>query len=119
MSAEDRQAIDQRKQLIEARARALAEGAVAARDVWALRLGARRADAGYDEASLDPTVTVAAYRDRYKITSDLLVGGGAATDAQRADRQRALAAVRAVGAADASEWSAVAPAADPVAISAP
>ena len=33
--------------------------------------------------------TVAAYRDRYKVTGDLPLGGGAANDAQRADRRRA------------------------------
>ena len=40
--------------------------------------------------------TVAAYRDRYKVTSDLPVGGGAKNDAQRADRERALSSLRAV-----------------------
>ena len=42
MSADDRQAIDERKELIESRARALAEEAVAARDTWARRLGPSR-----------------------------------------------------------------------------
>ena len=45
----------------------------------------------------------AAYRDRYKLTSDLPLGGGAKNDAQRADRQRALAALRSVRAPGASE----------------
>ena len=49
---------------------------------------------------LDAATTVAAYRDRYKITSDLPVGGGAKNDAQRADRQRALAALRAARSAE-------------------
>src|SRR3546814_20782989 len=38
--------------------------------------------------------TGAAYRDRYKIESDLAAGGGAANDAQRADRRRAQWAAR-------------------------
>lgn len=90
MSAEDRQAIDQRKELIESRARALAEDAVTSGEAWARRLGRDRGGAWMGAA-----VTVAAYRDRYKITSDLPVGGGAKNDAQRADRQRALSSLRA------------------------
>ena len=103
MSAEDRQAIDERKELIESRARALAEDAVAGRQAWARRLGPRSSDAGNGEAWLDAATTVAAYRDRYKITSDLPVGGGVKNDAQRADRQRALAALRAARSAGAPE----------------
>ena len=94
MSAEDRQAIDERKELIESRARALAEEAVASAEAWTRRLGPRPVDAG-GPAWLEAATTVAAYRDRYKVTSDLPVGGGAKNDAQRADRQRALAALRA------------------------
>ncbi|WP_240044594.1 ATP-dependent DNA helicase [Nocardioides albidus] len=95
MSAEDRQAIDQRKELIESRVRALAEDAVAGRKQWARPPQPRPVGVGSDDAWLDAVATVAAYRDRYKITSDLPVGGGAKNDAQRADRQRALAALRA------------------------
>lgn len=107
MSAEDRLAIDQRKELIEARARALAEAAVAARQPWTRRIGPRDAGRGVDDALFDAATTVAAYRERYKVTSDLPVGGSAKNDTQRADRQRALAAVRAVSAAETSESSAV------------
>jgi hypothetical protein len=114
MSAEDRQAIDQRKELIESRARALAEEAGISGEAWTRRLGQRHGGAGIDAAT-----TVAAYRDRYKVMSDLPVGGGAKNDAQRADRQRAVAAVRAVRAADALEPSAVSRAVDLVAISPP
>lgn len=94
MSAEDRQAIDQRRALIESRARALAEDAVAGRKPWARRPELRPVRVGADDAWLDAAVAVAAYRDRYKITSELPVGGSASTDAQRMDRQRALQAVR-------------------------
>lgn len=103
MSAEDRQAIDERMELIESRARALAADAVAGRQAWVRRLGPRSSDAGNGEAWLDAATTVAAYRDRYKVTSDLPVGGGVKHDAQRADRQRALAALRAARSAGASE----------------
>ena len=39
-------------------------------------------------------ITVAAYRDRYKIESDLPTGGGNSSEAQRVDRQRAQWAAR-------------------------
>ncbi len=103
LSADDRQAIDERKELIESRARALAADAVAGRQAWVRRLGPRSSDAGNGEAWLDAATTVAAYRDRYKVTSDLPVGGGVKNDAQRADRQRALAALRAARSPGASE----------------
>lgn len=90
MSAEDRQAIDQRKELIESRARALAEEAVISGEAWT-----RRLVGDHGEAWVEAATTVAAYRDRYKVMSDLPVGGSTKTDSQRADRQRAIAAVRA------------------------
>jgi hypothetical protein len=103
MSAEDRQAIDERMELIESRARVVAADAVAGRQAWVRRFGPRSSDAGSGEAWLDAATTVAAYRDRYKVTSDLPVGGGVKSDAQRADRQRARAALRAARSAGASE----------------
>jgi conjugative relaxase-like TrwC/TraI family protein len=120
MSAEDRQAIDERKVLIESRAGAVAEDAVAGRQAWVRRLGPRPSDAGIGGALLDAATTVAAYRDRYKVTSDLPVGGGVKNDAQRADRQRALAALRAARRADAPvQRPAVSPSIEVGAISAP
>jgi hypothetical protein len=94
MSAEDRQAIDQRKELIESRARAVAEDAVASGEAWVRRLAPRPAGTGPDAAWLGAVTTVAAYRDRYKIISDLPVGGSTKNDAQRADRQRVRIALR-------------------------
>ena len=43
---------------------------------------------------LSSVATVAAYRDRFGVTSDAPLGPGARTDAERADRRRALAAQR-------------------------
>lgn len=43
---------------------------------------------------LTSVVTVAAYRDRYGITSDLPLGPGARTEAEQADRRQVLAAQR-------------------------
>jgi hypothetical protein len=94
MSAEDRQAINQRKELIESRARALAEDAITSGKPWTRRLVPRAVGAGSDDVWTDAVATVAAYRDRYKITSDLPVGGSTKNDAQRVDRQRAQIALR-------------------------
>lgn len=95
MSAEDRQAIDERKELIEARACALAEDAAARHEAWTRRLGPRPVDPGGDETWLGALSTIAAYRERYKLSSDLPVGGGARNDAQRAGRHRAQVALEA------------------------
>ncbi len=94
MSDDDRQAIDERKQLIEDRARALADHAVANREPWTRRLGISPADLGEHDRWLYALTTVAAYRDRYAITSNQPAGGGAENDAQRADRQRAFQVAR-------------------------
>jgi hypothetical protein len=94
MSAEDRQAIDERKHLIEARARALFDEAVRTGQPWARRLGTPPAAFAERDLWFRAATTVAAYRDRYRITSDLPVGGGAASDSQRAERLRAQRAVR-------------------------
>jgi conjugative relaxase-like TrwC/TraI family protein len=94
MSAEDRRSIDERADLIETRAYALAAAAVDAGTPWMRRLGAAPTEPVADESWLLAAATVAAYRDRYKIESDLPTGGGASSDAERADRLRALAAVR-------------------------
>ena len=118
MSQEDRQAIDERRELIESRARALAENAVTNHAAWTRRIKSRLVDAG-DAAWLEAAITVAAYRDRYKITSDLPVGGGAENDAQRAERQRALTALRAPGSAAAPERATPQPAMEARAISTP
>jgi hypothetical protein len=58
MSAEDRQAIDQRKELIESRARALAEDAVDRGEPWTRRLGSRHFGGGGDGFWLDAAATV-------------------------------------------------------------
>lgn len=94
MSVEGRQSIEERAELIEARAHALATAAVDVGAPWTRRLGTAPTRPKANEAWLLAATTVAAYRDRYKVTSDLPVGGGASTDAQRADRRLALQAVR-------------------------
>lgn len=94
MSAEYRQAIDERTELIEARGIALATAAVDAGAPWARRLGRPPTEPKNHKSWMLAAATVAAYRDRYKVESELSVGGGAAHDAQRADRRRAQWAAR-------------------------
>jgi len=94
MNAQDREAIGERKRLIEARARVLADQAVAAREPWTRRFATPPASENDRDCWLEALATVAAYRDRYEITSNLPAGGGVANEAQRADRQRALHAAR-------------------------
>lgn len=94
MSDDDREAIEQRKQLIENRARTLAQQAIASCAPWSRRLGVAPQDANARELWLEGVSTVAAYRDRYDVSSDLPAGGGAESDAQRTDRQCALQAAR-------------------------
>ncbi len=113
MGGEHRQALDQRKDLIESRAHALAEEAVAGSAAWARHLGAEPADRAQRRLWLTALATVAAYRDRYAVTSAQPLGGPAATDVQRRDRLRAAAAARQaqrIGAeVDAHESQAVVP----------
>jgi len=101
LSDEDRQAIDDRQELIERRARALAEEAVACGAPWTGRLGRMPEQQVERQRWLEAVSTVAAYRDRYGVASGLPVGGGATSDAQQADRFRALGAVREAVAASA------------------
>ncbi len=121
MSQEDRQAINERRDLIESRARALAENAVTNHAAWTRRIKSRLGDAGDagDAAWLEAAITVAAYRDRYQITSDLPVGGGVKNEVQRAERQRALSALRAMGSDGRSERTTAPPSMEARAIPVP
>jgi hypothetical protein len=103
MSDENRQAIDERKHLIETRALALAEEAVESRPTWMRRLGPQLADSEARDSWIANVSTVAAYRDRYGIVSDLPVGSRSTNAAQENDRQRALQSVRAAVSLDRRE----------------
>jgi len=94
MSDEDRRAIAERKQLIVGRARALAERAVRNDEAWVRRLGAQPDESSARERWLRAVSTVAAYRDRYRITSNLPAGAGERAASQRTDRVRAMCAAR-------------------------
>lgn len=94
MAPDMRQALDERRNLIEQRARSLADGAIRGKAPWTKALGPRPADrasrARWDQAA----ITAAAYRDRYGIEGRTLLGPRPATDSQCIDRARALAALR-------------------------
>jgi hypothetical protein len=94
MSAEERQSIDERAGLIGARALVLATEAVEAGAPWTCRLGTAPTEPKARETWLLAAATVAAYRDRYKVTSAVPVGGGAGDQAQLADRERARSALQ-------------------------
>lgn len=88
-----RQALQERHDLIERRAAALAETALAGSAPWT-RLLNPPGDVGAYQLWIRQVVTVAAYRDRYHITSDDPLGPWADSVVQQTDRamaKRALA----------------------------
>jgi len=103
MNDEDHQAIDERKELIESRARALAEDATSSEARWIRRLGRIPDEPAERDRWLEAASTVAAYRDRYGVTSDLPVGSRSPNGAQENDRRRALQSVRAAARLDRRE----------------
>ena len=92
MAPDMRKAIDERKVLIEQRAKTLADTAIRRREPWIQQIG--------DAPAVDRlhwlrgVVTIAAYRDRYGITSRDPLGGQPADDNQKLDYARAEAAIR-------------------------
>ena len=92
MASDMRKAIDERRTLIELRAKTLAETAIMSRESWIQQIG--------DPPAVDRlhwmrnVVTVAAFRDRYGITSRDPLGGPPADDNQRLDLARAETALR-------------------------
>ena len=91
---EMRFALDQRRDLIEARALHLAEVAVVARAPWVRRLGEPPLHGPAQARWITEVATVAAYRDRYLIDSRFPLGDRPTSDAQRLDAARAKAALR-------------------------
>lgn len=94
MDPERRRALDERRTLIENRARALAEDALQRRAPWTIRLGVEPTNPPEGNRWLVAITTIAAYRDRYAITSPEPLGGRPRTDSQRIERRRALQEVR-------------------------
>ncbi|HKU11126.1 MAG TPA: MobF family relaxase [Sinomonas sp.] len=93
MDDEMRRALDERGELIEARADAVLDAALDANAAWAAALGARPQDRRGAGIWRQQARVVAAYRDRYAIAADAPLGAQAETAAQKTDRARALAAL--------------------------
>ncbi|WP_448071784.1 MobF family relaxase [Georgenia yuyongxinii] len=94
MPADAARALTERRDLIETRARTLAEAAVRDRAPWLSRIGDRPAAAGDHERWLAELAVVAAYCDRYAITGPAPLGASTQTIAQERDRRRAAEALR-------------------------
>ncbi len=89
-----RRALAERHQLIEQRAATLAEQAAADGAPWMRALGARPDDPRKQEAWARYARTVAAYRDRYGVTSDDGLGPAPDGIAQKIDQARATQAIQ-------------------------
>jgi hypothetical protein len=104
-------ALAERERAMETRARTLASQAVEAREAWVRRLGRAPDDRGHRARWLREVSTIAAYRDRWRITGPRTLGGGddVTSVEQTSQLQRALVAgeraramSRAVGATETS-----------------
>ncbi|WP_345064404.1 MobF family relaxase [Leifsonia kafniensis] len=93
MSAEMRQALDEQRDLIEQRAVALVDAALASREAWTDAMGERPRGPRQAEAWRQQVRVVAAYRDRYSITADSALGAPAENAAQRTDAAQARSAM--------------------------
>ncbi|MGK0741809.1 MobF family relaxase [Leucobacter sp. Z1108] len=89
-----KQALAERHQLIENRAATLAEQAIADGTAWAQALGSRPDEPRKREAWSRYACTVAAYRDRYTITSADALGPEPDGVAQKIDHARAAQAIQ-------------------------
>ncbi len=92
MAADMATALKQRQELLETRAAALSETALARNARWTRKLGRPPTSSTLHDQWLRELRTVAAYQDRYAIDPASLLGD-VDSDAQAADRARAQAAV--------------------------
>ncbi|WP_454118431.1 hypothetical protein [Microbacterium lacticum] len=92
MDAEMRRALDERAQLMEARAVALVEVALASKASWIASLGRVPVDPARMGAWRHQARIVAAYRDRYGVFDDDALGALAASPNQRMDAAAAAVA---------------------------
>jgi conjugative relaxase-like TrwC/TraI family protein len=93
MSPEFRQALTERRDLIEARADAILDAALNEHHGWAAALGVAPKHERDAVAWRRAARIVAAYRDRYDITGPTPLGAPAESDAQKVDAARARAAL--------------------------
>lgn len=93
MTDEMRRALDERRDLIEARADAVLDRALDNKEPWTDELGPPPTDATKPAAWRRSTRVMAAYRDRYRITVDTALGAPVESIAQEIDAARARAAL--------------------------
>lgn len=93
MPSEMRQALTERRDLIEARADALLNTALTEKHEWITNLGVQPKQARAAHAWRNAARTIAAYRDRYSITGPVPLGAPVETEAQKLDAARARAAL--------------------------
>lgn len=88
-----RQALSERRMLMEERADAVLDRDLAGGATWVNGLGPRPSDARSSETWRRSARIVAAYRDRYRITTDTPLGASPDTTAQKIDYVRTEAAL--------------------------
>ncbi|MGA5584513.1 MobF family relaxase [Streptomyces thermodiastaticus] len=93
MPSEMRQALTERRDLIEARADALLDTALTEKHEWITKLGTPPKVARAAQAWRHAARTIAAYRDRYGITGPAPLGAPAEAETQMIDAARARAAL--------------------------
>jgi hypothetical protein len=93
MSPDMRQALTERRDLIEARADALLDTALTENAPWTAALGTPPKDAKSAATWRSLARTVGAYRDRYRITDNATLGAPAENEAQKIDAARARTAL--------------------------
>ncbi|GAA2011470.1 MobF family relaxase [Brevibacterium samyangense] len=94
MASDMRQALDERRELIEGRADAVLDTAREAAEPWTRPLGEPSRDPRKAAAWRRHALTVAAYRDRYGLSEDMPLGPVPDNSAQKIDRTRAETALR-------------------------
>ncbi|TAM67062.1 MAG: conjugal transfer protein [Microbacteriaceae bacterium] len=93
MTPDVRQALTERRDLIEQRASALVDDALTGHAAWVAGLGERPRDPQKAGAWRNRVCVIAAYRDRYNITTGSPLGAPAENAAQRIDATHARAAM--------------------------
>jgi hypothetical protein len=94
MTEDMRQALDERHELIEARADGVLRGALSDKEPWVAKLGTVPKDKKQQAAWWRAARTVAAYRDRYQITdTSTPLGTEPENTSQKIDSIRARAAL--------------------------
>ncbi len=93
MSTETREALTERRDLIEARADAVLDRALTERELWTTALGAPPRSQRAEVTWRRQAKVVVAYRDRYGVTATAPLGAPAENDAQKIDAARARIAL--------------------------